>query len=400
MTAPTQPHCPGADEAKPRATGDPLIFISAAEQSADRHGASLIRATLAACPSTRFVGVAGPQMVAAGCESIYDMSRHSAMLLGVLRAAGRGITMLRTADRHLRLYPFDAAVLIDSPTLHLPLAGRAQAAGVPVMYYIAPQMWAWGAHRIYKLRHRTRRVAVILPFEERYFRNQGVDATFVGHPLAEQWAETITDANVVSGLRDRGHPFVALMPGSRTHVVESVLPGQLEVVEQVARVFPNAAFGVSVANPQVARLIGGLLEHRAAPITPSPDHHAELIEAADLVLVASGTTSLEVAFHRKPMIVMYNASRVFYHLIARWMIRARYLSLPNILANREIVPEFMPYYTSTQPIADRAVQLLRSEELRERMIRDLDEVTEPLRGGRASERTAAILLDMVKTRRH
>jgi len=339
-------------------------------------------------------------MVAAGCESIYDMSRHSAMLLGALRAVGRGIAMLRTADRHLRRFPFDAAVLIDSPTLHLPLAGRAHAAGVPVMYYIAPQMWAWGAHRIFKLRHRTQRVAVILPFEERYFRNQGVDATFVGHPLAEQWAQTNTDANVVRRLRDRGHPLVALMPGSRTHVVESVLPDQLEVVEQVARVFPDAAFGISVANPQVARVIENLLEHRSAPITPCLNHHAELSDAADLALVASGTTALEVAFHRRPMIVMYNASRVFYHLFARWMIRTHYLSLPNILANREIVPEFMPYYTSTEPIAARAIELLRSDELRQRMILDLDEVTEPLRGGRASERTAAMLLDMVKTQRH
>jgi lipid-A-disaccharide synthase len=378
----------------------PLIFISAAEQSADRHGASLIRATLARCPSARFVGVAGPQMVAAGCVSVFDMSRHSAMLLGAFRSVGRGIAMLRITDAHLRRHPFDAAVLIDSPTLHLPLASRAQAAGVPVLYYIAPQMWAWGAHRIYKLRHRTERVAVILPFEEVYFRNQGVDARFVGHPLAEQWAETHVDAGAVQRLRNAGHPVIALLPGSRTHVVESVLPGQLEVAEQVARALPGAAFGVSVANPQVTPVIEGLVADAAIEVAPNTESHAELIQAADLVLVASGTTALEVAFHRRPMIVMYNTSPVFYHLIGRWMIHTPHLSLPNILAGRRIVPEFMPYYRSTRPIAECALDLLRSSELRDRMIRDLDEVTTPLRGGRASERTAAMLLDMVRAHSH
>lgn len=376
------------------------MFISAAEPSADLHGAALIRATQAIYPSVRFVGVAGPKMVEAGCERIFDMSRHAAMLLGVIKNATRGIAMLNTCDRHLRGYPFAAAVVIDSPMLHLPLAAKAQAAGVPVLYYIAPQMWAWGNYRIHKLRNRTDRVAVILPFEEEFFRNQGVNATYVGHPLAEQFEQMSIDRDVVAGIRRRGVPVVAFLPGSRKHVVESVLPGQLEAAEQIVSAIPGATFGVSVANAQVAQIVTRLAASCRVPIELYHERHSELIHAADLVLVASGTTALEVAFHERPMIVMYNSSRFFYHAIGRWMINSQYLSLPNILAGREIVPEFMPYYTSTKPIADRAIELLRSDEARMKMVGELTKTVAPLRGTHAAQRTAELLLEMIRHSRH
>ncbi len=321
------------------------------------------------------------------------------MLLGAIKAAGRAIAMLETSERYLRRYPFDGAVVIDSPALHLPLAGRAQSAGVPVMYYIAPQMWAWGAYRIHKLRNRIDRVAVILPFEETYFRDQGVNATYVGHPLADQLAEIRIDRTVVDEIRGRGDPVIALLPGSRKHVVTATLPGQLEAAQQIAATFPGAGFTVSVANRQVAAVVEAALSSCHVPVRAQRRNYAELIQAADLVLVTSGTAALEVAFHHRPMIVMYNASRVFYHLIGRWMIHAPYLSLPNILAGREIVPEFMPYYTSTKPIAERAIKLLRSEEARRTMMADLRETVEPLRSSQASKRAATMLLDMVSQSR-
>jgi lipid-A-disaccharide synthase len=373
-----------------------LVFISAAEPSADLHGAALIRATQAIDPSVRFVGVAGPKMAEAGCERIFDMSRHAAMLLSVITNAARGVAMLTTCDRYLRRYPFAAAVVIDSPMLHLPLAAKAQAAGVPVLYYIAPQMWAWGKYRIHKLRNRADRVAVIFPFEEEFFRNQGVNATFVGHPLAEQFAALSVDRHVVDEIRGHGVPVIALLPGSRKHVVEAVLPGQLQVAWRIASAVRGATFGVSVANREVAPSVARLVSRSGVPVERYPGHHAELIQAADLVLVASGTTALEVAFHERAMIVMYNTSRFFYHAIGRWMIDSQYLSLPNILAGREIVPEFMPYYTSTSPIANRAIELLRSDEARTNMVGELAKTVAPLRGTHAAQRTADLLLDMIR----
>jgi len=380
---------------KPIITGDPLIFISVAETSADLHGANLIRAVQRRCPTARFVGIAGPRTTAAGCHSVFDMTQHAGMLLGAVGAARHAIRMLRTAGSYLKRYSFDAAVVIDSPAVHLRLAGRAKSLGIPVLYYIAPQLWAWGSGRIRKMRKRVDRAAVILPFEEKYFRDRGVRADFVGHPLADLWAGQTVDSAAVKTIRALGEPVVAILPGSRKHVVEELLPGQLAVAEGIARAMPRAAFGVSVANAQVSSVVArALAGFRLEAQTYSSEHHAELIQAADLVLVASGTSTLEVAFHGRPMVVMYNASRVFYNLVGRWMIRTKFLSLPNILAGREIVPEFMPYYTSTQPITDCAVELLQSEAARQTMQQELAKIVDPLRELRASDQTAAILLDM------
>ncbi len=327
------------------------------------------------------------------------MTGHAAMLLGALGAVGKGVRLVNTADTYLRRFPFDAAVVIDSPTLHLPLARRAQAAGVPVLYYIAPQMWAWGGWRIHKLRGVVEKVAVILPFEEPFFRNQGVDARYVGHPLIEQIAARPVNQAKVAELR-RGGPLIALLPGSRKHVVSELIGGQLDVARQVARAVPGARFGVSVANAGVAPIIEQAITAAGVPAIAYATGHDELVEAADLVLVASGTTTLELACRRRPMIVMYNASRVFYHLVARWVLKTPYYALPNILAGREVVPEFMPYYTSTAPIAAAATSLLRNDARREAMSRELGEVVATLGERSASAETARLLLDIVDRRRH
>lgn len=377
----------------------PRIFISAAEPSADEHAANLIRAFRAAHPEYRFEGVAGPRMAAAGCESIFDMTRHSAMLLGALGAVRQAQRMLSLAGECLRMRSFDAAVVVDSPTLHLPLAARAKAAGVPVMYFIAPQLWAWGGWRIYKLRHNVEQLACILPFEEAYFRNQGVNAQFVGHPLADKLATQPVDEAQVARLRSDGSPVVALLPGSRRHVVSEVLPGQVVVASAITRAFPSATFVASVANAQTKPIIHEAAARSQLRMIAHDGPVGEAIRAADLVLVASGTSALEVAFHERPMIVMYNASRVFYHLVARWVIQTDFLSLPNILAGREVVPEFMPYYRSTSPIAETAIRLLDDKTARERMLAELREIVAPLRNTQASQATAALLNRMIVKRR-
>lgn len=381
--------------ARPR----PLIFISAAEQSADLHAAALIRATRTLIPEARFVGVAGPRMVEAGCEGIFDMTRYAAMLLGALGSVRQGLRMLRTSDEHLRRYPCDAAVVVDSPLLNLRVARRAHALGIPVLYYIAPQLWAWGAWRIYRLRHDVDRVACILPFEESYFRDQGVNATFVGHPLAERLADSISSDRGVAELRGRGTPVVAILPGSRRHVVESNLPGQLAVARQISAALPRAQFVVSTANERVSPIIERAVRSESIPVQTDTRHH-DLVRAADLVLVTSGTAALEVAFLERPMIVMYQASRTFYHLFARWMLTTNHLSLPNILAGREIVPEYMPYYRSTRPIAERAIALLSDEAARAGMVGELRKIVTPLHGSQASVRAAQLLVEMIEASRH
>ena len=386
-------------DAKPPLPDDgPLVFLSANEPSADQHAASLIRAVHALRPDIRFVGVAGPASRAAGCWPIFDMTTHSAMLLGAVRAVPQALRLLATAKRHLRRYPFAAAVLVDSPTLNLPIARHAKRSGVPVLYFVAPQLWAWGEYRVGRVRARVDRMAVILPFEEEFFRSRGIDATYVGHPLFDKLAASPPDPDAVASIRSQGDPVVALLPGSRKHVVQEVLPGQFQVAARIRRQYREAHIGVSAASPSTRQIIRDRAADASLPITIYENSNTELLTAAQLTLVASGTATLEVAYRRAPMIVMYNASKWAYHLIGRWFIRTPHLSLVNILAGRQLVPEFMPYYTSTEPIAARALALLGDPAARQQMSADLAALLDPLDHPGAPERTAQILLEMIEAR--
>ncbi|MCP4591108.1 MAG: lipid-A-disaccharide synthase [bacterium] len=373
----------------------PLIFISAAEPSADLHGASLIRAVQAVEPTARFAGIAGPAMQEAGCWALHDMTSRSAMLVSALANVGEGLRVLSTTRKHFGRYPFDAAVLIDSPVLNLALAKVAKKRQVPVFYYIAPQVWAWARYRVGRVRRRVDRMAVILPFEERFFRERGIDASYVGHPLFDTLSAREVDPEVRNAIQRGGRPVVALIPGSRSHVVKAVLPGQLEVARGISERFPDAFFPISVANDRVRRIIEPLAAGSGINYATYQGKNRDLIESAELVLVVSGTSTLEVAYYHQPMVVMYNSSRLVYHLLARWLISTPHLSLVNILAERRLVPEFMPYYTSTTPITRCALELLESPERRESMSRELADLLAPMRKPGAPDHAAALLLDMI-----
>lgn len=376
----------------------PRVFISAAEPSADLHGAALIRAFRGLCPEAAFVGLAGPNMRAAGCLGIDDLCSGSAMLLGVAGLLWRAPGLLARADRCLASGPFDAAVFIDSPFLNLTLARRAKSRRLPVLYYIAPQVWAWATYRCRKIRDRVDQLAVILPFEEAYFRNRGIPARYVGHPLFDTLAGTQVSRQRVTELRGGDWPVLGLLPGSRRHVVSEVLPGQLAIVAEVSKRHRKARCLISVANRQVAPVIHRLAGRASLRVELLAGANAELITASDLVLVASGTATLEVGYHHKPMIVMYNHSRWAYQLIGRWLIATKYLCLLNVLAGREVVPEFMPYYRSVRPIAERAIELLATPQSLQKMTRELQRLVDPIVRTGASENTALLLKELIDSR--
>jgi len=375
------------------------IFVSAAEHSGDRHGASLIAAIRQHAPETCFFGVAGPLMQQAGCEAMDDLTGRSAMLVRAVRMAGHAWRLLHRVRGRLRVEPVDLAILIDSPALHLPMARHIRAAGCPVLYYIAPQLWAWAPWRIGKVRRRVDHLAAILPFEQDYFRDRGVPADFVGHPLVEQLSEAVPDAVLCEELRRTGAPVVACLPGSRRHVVSEVLPGQIDVARAIARQHPEMVVLFAAADASAGRTIEAALRTEQFHYRVLVGRNAEILRSSDLALCASGTATLEVAWHNVPMIVMYNGSKWGYRLVGRWLVRTPHLCLVNILAGRRVVPEFMPYYTSTAPIAAEALDLLANATRRAAMRRDLHKVIHSLGTVRASERTADLALKMVRNHR-
>ena len=377
----------------------PRIFISVAEQSADEHAAAFIRAFRKSQPGAAFAGLAGPAMRSAGCECFHDMTARSAMGLAAVYRAPEALLLLNRLRGYLSAERFDAAVVVDSPTLNLPVAKLCRHRGMPVLYYIAPQTWAWAPWRNKRIRQRVSRLACIWPFEEQWFRKADIPATYVGHPLFDHLLALHIDTARVSALRGNATPVVTILPGSRRHVVREVLPGQLAVAQSLAARFKRARFLIVSANEEVRDQIGSVISRhpRLLPleILQGAVDRAAAIRAADLALVASGTVTLEVAYHATPMIVMYNANRWMYRLIGRWLISTKHLSIPNILAGRRIVPEFMPYYRSVDPIVATAVDWLSSPTALQRVRAELQDLIKPIVKGGAAENAAAELTDLL-----
>jgi lipid-A-disaccharide synthase len=375
------------------------VFISVAEDSADVHAAALIRTAAELLPDCRFYGLTGPRMRAAGAETIADLTSHAAMLAGVVSLVGRAWRTVRLVERSWRSDPPDLVMLLDSPELHLRLAKRAKQLGLPVLYYIAPQTWAARERRNKQIAENVDRLACILPFEEMYFRQVSVQAEYVGHPLFETLRCEAPQPGVADRLRADGHPVVALLPGSRQHVIDAMLPLQLEVIRSLRAAGTALTAAISCVSPQRRDQIQRHLSASGESATIIVGDNAGLLTACDLALVASGTATLQVAFYRKPMIVMYDAGpllSVFHRLFGRLVIRTPHLALVNVLAQRRIVPEFMPFVRDTQAVAKTAAQLLSDDAWRRLMIQQLDELIAPLEQSEASDKVCRMIERMIR----
>jgi len=377
----------------------PHIFISVAEDSADVHAAALVRAAVEHLPGCRFSGLTGPRLRALDVRTLYDLTSHAAMLSGVAGVLGHAWRALRAVKRAWESDPPNLVVLLDSPELNLKIARAAKRRGFRVLYYIAPQTWAARAYRNRQIARDVDRLACILPFEEAYFRRHLIYADYVGHPLFETLRAETPDPDVVRRLQAGGAPVVALLPGSRRHVIDTMLPLQLEVVRRL-RAAGRAVEPVvsSVAADRVPLIRRHIYASGFAAQIVSGDN-ASLLTAADLALVASGTATLHAAYYRKPMIVMYDAGRLLrwpHTLFGRFVLKTPHLSLVNILAGARVVPEFMPFIRDVVPIATVAGQLLRDETWRRVMARQLDELLRPLEGAQASATVCGIMRDMLR----
>lgn len=370
------------------------VFISVAEASADMHAAALVRTARELLPSCAFVGLTGPRSAAAGVESIGDLTQHAAMLAGAAGLIVRALTMRRRVLDDWSARRPDLVVLLDSPEFHLPLAAAARRMGLRVLYYIAPQTWASRESRNRRIAACVSRLACILPFEEGYFRANGIAADYVGHPLFESLRSETPDAEHAARIRAAGAPVIAVLPGSREHVVQAVLPVQLDVLRRMRAAGVSASARVSCADPARRRQVERLIAEAGSDATAESCGNATLLTACDLALVASGTMTLHVAHYRKPMIVLYEAGRLLrplYRVFGAPMVRSPHLALVNILAGARIVPEFMPYVEDAGAVARVAADLLRDDTWRRLMISQIDALISPLESSDASPRVCRIM---------
>jgi lipid-A-disaccharide synthase len=368
------------------------VLLVAGEASGDLHGATLARALVGLSPGLALAGMGGPRMAAAGVDIRHGIDR--AAVVGGTEALGRLpdlVRIFRDLVRCLRVERPRAVVLIDFPEFNLRLARRARALGIPVVYFVPPQVWAWRRGRLRPMARDVSRVLAVFPFEVALYQEAGVPVEFVGHPLLDVLPAFDRGA-ARRGLAGRRDLLVGLLPGSRVAEVRRHLPVLLGAAGRILRQVPRARFVVPRAATVPVHDVAGPAAAAQVSVTVLDGQAHRVMAAADLLLVASGTATLEAACYGTPMVVLYRLSAVSYAL-ARLLVRGvSAISLPNILAGRPIVPELVQRQATAARIAEAAVRLLGDEPGRLAQRAALREVRARLGAPGAGERAARAVL--------
>jgi lipid-A-disaccharide synthase len=383
------------------------IYFIAGEVSADNHGAALMRSLRELDGELKFVGRGGPQMQEVADEAAVGRIRGGgqfknwigeAAVLGlweVLRKYGYFRKQFHKTLREIRESKPDAVVLIDYPGFNLRLARalRRHARQQKIIYYISPQVWAWNSGRIKRMAHFIDLVLCIFPFEVDLYNQAGLRASFVGHPMIERlWARKIDTE------RDRN--LIGFFPGSRSREVRKIFPVMLEAARELRKHNSNLRFEVAAASEQLARemkpAIAGLDQsQKRETILIKIDETAAIMQYAWAGIIASGSATLEAAFFRLPFVLIYKVAWPTY-VAARLVVNVKYLGMPNLLANKEVVPEFIQHRAKPNAIVEALQPLIENANARERMISEFDAMVPRLGDIGASERAARAIVEEIE----
>jgi lipid-A-disaccharide synthase len=367
------------------------LYFVAGEASGDEHGAALMRALRESQPDLQFIGRGGPRMQAiagkdftdwitiAGVLGLWEVVKH----YGYFHAQ-----FLETLTEVATGHP-DAVILIDYPGFNLRLARalRRRSRTQKIIYYISPQVWAWHRGRIRQMARSLDLMLCIFPFEAELYNRSGLRTIFVGHPMIEnlgaQRIETTRDPNLIG-----------FFPGSRVREIRKIFPVMLGAASEIAQRLPNVRFEVAAASEALASEITKLLSKSSLPASKlqvTTGQTPAIMQRACAGLIASGTATLEAAYFRLPFVLVYKVAWLTY-FAARIVVRVRFLGMPNVLANRQIVPEFIQHAARPRPIADVVLSLMNDSSPRQRMISEFDAVVNRLGESGANREAARAIL--------
>jgi lipid-A-disaccharide synthase len=387
------------------------LFFSVGEPSGDLHAANLIAQFRRHKPALRASGLGGRKMGAAGCDLLHDMTDLAVMgIFPVLARLPAFFRLLALADRYLAEARPDAVVLIDYPGFNWHVARKAKARGIPVFYYGLPQMWAWAPWRVSKVRKYVDHALCKLPFEEKWFRERGCNATYVGHPYFDELRGQLLNAAFISEQSSRCGRLVTILPGSRTHEVKSNLPAFLGAAKTIVRAVSDVRFAVASYNDRQAKLARDMIAGSRLPIEVHVGRTAELIHLATCCLACSGSVSLELLYHAKPAVIHYKVSPLT-AAIFRPFILVKYITLVNLLAAEELYPadrrpydpalpgnervlfpEYPTYGDKSAELAGHCIQWLTDEPQRLELVARLKALRDQVAGDGASQRAASYIL--------
>jgi lipid-A-disaccharide synthase len=375
------------------------VFIVAGEASGDLHAGKLAENLRKLLPSVRMLGLGGQQMRAAGVQLLFSVEQLSFMgFFEVISHLPFMRRVMNTSLDKLRQEKPELLILVDYPGFNLRLAERAREMGLKVMYYISPQIWAWGSNRLEKIKDTVDKMVVILPFEEKLYKKAGVDVEFVGHPLLE---EIDFDPNPEQFYRRLDippeRPILGLLPGSRLQEVRRILPVMLKSAEKVLREFSSMIPVIGLAPTLRQEEVQPYLKTFSGETRMVEIGIYDLMRHSRLMLVASGTATLETAVIGTPFLIVYKTSFLTY-LVARRMISIPHIGLVNVVAEKKIVSEFVQNQAKPEKIAAEALSLLKDKEKYDRLRNELGGVKGKLGEPGAALKAARIACDMIDSR--
>ena len=368
------------------------IYFVAGEVSADNHGAALMRSLRVLDPELKFIGRGGPQMQQVAGAQFKNWIGDAAVLglWEVLRKYGYFREQFRQTLNEIQESKPDAVVLIDYPGFNLRLARslRRQSQGHKTIYYISPQVWAWNRGRIKRMAHFIDLVLCIFPFETALYAASGLRAVFVGHPMIERLETQKIDTH-------RDQNLIGLFPGSRSREVRKIFPVMIEAAHRLLQLNPTLRFQVAAASEELAREMSEQLADRQG-IEITVGQTATIMQRAFVGMVASGSATLEAAYFGMPFVLIYKVAWPTY-VAARLVVNVDFLGMPNLLAGKEVVPEFIQHEAKPEAIVKGVRLLMDDSPARDRMISDFVATTSKLGGTGASERAAQAILEELET---
>lgn len=367
------------------------IFIIAGEASGDLHGAHLIEAIRKSGKDDfEFYGVGGDKIKESGAGEFYDLAHFH--VTGITDAIKR-LPEYKKAEKVIlasvrRVHP-DVIVFIDNPGFNLHLAEKLHDLGIPMVYYIAPQVWAWGTKRIFKIKKYFSKVLVVFEFEKKIYEDQDIPVECVGHPLKDLLENIEKDNSQITG-----RPFVSLLPGSRKGELKMLMKTFLETSDLLSKKVPGIQFGLIKAPTFKTELYERFLkDHPNVKLIERNSYG--VIKASDLAIVCSGTATLECAVLQVPMVISYKGTWITYQAAKR-MIKVPHLGLPNLILQKRKFPELLQYDATPEKIAKTALHLLQDKKAIDQMKKDLETVSNRLGSKGATRRAAEEVLKLIK----
>lgn len=375
------------------------IFICAGEPSGDLHGANLIGVLRQHFPGAEFVGFGGERMESAGCKLLYPLCRLAVMWFArVLANAPTFLSLISKADRYFRHQHPDAVVLIDYPGFNWWMARRAHFHGIPVFYFVPPQIWAWFSWRVKKMQRFVDHVLCSLPFEQKWYAERNVRAHYVGHPYFDELPHQQLDAGFLDGQRNRAVDIVGLLPGSRSQEVTRNLSTLVRTANLVHRERPNTRFLVACYKPAHKEQIDAYLQkYPELPVETHVGRTAEIIELSRACVAVSGSVGLELFYRLKPAAIVYRIRKLDM-TIARPFINSPFISLVNLLAEKELYPEFLTDRCQASAIAEHVRRWLGDPAAHASMVQELADLKRRVALPGACERTGEYIARVLSDR--